>query len=308
MRCVVLGGNGFIGRSLVGRLLSAGYQVRVFDRPTPSVLAEDRPDGVEWIEGDFLNHHDIEAAVSGCDVVFHLISTTIPKTSNDDPVYDVETNLIASINMLDASVKCGVRKIIFTSSGGTVYGVPKRVPVPESHPTDPICSYGITKLAIEKYLHLYRVHHGLNYQILRVSNPYGEGQKIQSMQGAVGVFIGKALREEVIEIWGDGSVVRDYIHVSDVSAALEAAIKYEGNERVMNIGSGCGKSLNEILDELEKVLGRQVQRHYNKARSIDVPTSILDSSLAGHELGWSPQISFSEGMKATIGYYRALME
>ena len=137
-----------------------------------------------------------------------------------------------------------IRKFIFVSSGGTVYGIPQEVPIKESHPTEPICSYGISKLAIEKYMNLFHLLHGMEYCVLRLANPFGERQRVAAAQGAVTVFLDKALRNEEIEIWGDGSVVRDYFYVSDAVSAMTKALAYEGSSGVFNIGSGVGQSLN----------------------------------------------------------------
>ena len=157
-------------------------------------------------EGDFTSDSDVASAVIGCDVCFHLISTTLPKSSNLDPVFDIETNLMGTVRLLNQVVKSGVGKVIFLSSGGTVYGPPQEIPIVETHPTNPICSYGITKLAIEKYLELFYQLHGVDYTVLRLSNPFGERQRIESSQGAVAVFLGKALRGEKIEIWGGENI------------------------------------------------------------------------------------------------------
>ena len=175
-------------------------------------------------------------------------------------VFDIETNLLGTVRLLNQVVKAKVGKVVFLSSGGTVYGPPQEVPIVETHQTNPICSYGITKLAIEKYLDLFFQLHGIDYTVLRLSNPFGERQRIQSSQGAVAVFLGKALRKEKIEIWGDGFVVRDYLHVSDVVSAMIASIDYQGSDRVFNIGSGSGVSLNEVVDGISQVLGRTIDK------------------------------------------------
>ncbi|HEX5337076.1 MAG TPA: NAD-dependent epimerase/dehydratase family protein, partial [Gallionella sp.] len=193
-RCLVLGGKGFVGSHLTEALLRRGMSVRVFDRPgAENLISPELRDRVEFIEGNFANPESIATALDGCDICFHLISTTIPKTSNESPAYDLQSNALSSINLLEQARKSGLRKIVFMSSGGTVYGIPKYLPIDESHPTDPLCSYGIAKLTIEKYLELYRVHYGIDYAVLRVSNPYGERQRLMAAQGAVAVFLGKAL-------------------------------------------------------------------------------------------------------------------
>ena len=164
MRCLILGGGGFIGSFLADRLLAHGHAVRIFERPRVLPHRAFGPkERVEWTTGDFQSTGDLQAAVQGSDAVFHLVSTTLPKGSNDDPIYDVETNLVGTLRLLAAAVRCGVTKVLFISSGGTVYGIPNRIPVSEDHPTDPLVSYGIAKLAIEKYLYLYWYLHGLDY-------------------------------------------------------------------------------------------------------------------------------------------------
>ena len=302
MKCLVLGGNGFIGRHLCKRLIDDGYQVRSFDLP---VRPEERmiAPGVEWYEGDLSNERDLSGALEGCDIVFHLVSTIIPKTSNDNPVYDVESNVVGALKLLSLLENKKDKKVIFSSSGGTVYGVPESTPINEKHPNNPISSYGITKLTTEKYLHLFNSLYGLQYCVLRIANLYGEGQRINAPQGAVAAFIGKALAGQTIEIWGDGSVVRDYIHISDVVEAFCAAIKYDGEEKVFNIGSGQGSSLNEIMDAIEGELGHPLNKKYLAARDCDVPINVLDCTLAKTELGWSPRLSFKEGLSRAMKYY-----
>ena len=271
-RCLVLGGAGFIGSHLAEALLLRGDTVRVFDRPNlvlPESLAGAR--GLERVDGDFINEDDLAHAVPGCDVVFHLVSTTLPKSSNDNPIYDVDTNVIGTLHLLEVAKQSGVRKIVFISSGGTVYGIPRQIPVPESHATDPLVSYGISKLAIEKYLHLYKVLHGLDYTVLRVANPFGERQRVNAAQGAVAVFLHKALAGETIEIWGDGSVTRDYVYIRDVVNAFVKAMDYEGEPRVFNIGSGEGRSLNDILAAMEELLGRPVVRQLSAGAQVRRP-------------------------------------
>jgi UDP-glucose 4-epimerase len=306
MKVTVFGGGGFIGSAICDRLLRDGHALRIFERPrVDPYRAFAAGEDVEWVTGDLLSMHDLGAAIDGSDAVVHLVSTTLPKSSNDDPVYDVQTNLVASLQMLEAMRARDVRRIVFISSGGTVYGTPQRVPVDEQHPTEPQVSYGIVKLAIEKYLLMYQRLHGFRTRILRVANPYGERQRVATAQGAVGVFLHRALRDEPIEVWGDGSVVRDYIYVADVAEAFARALAYEGEHSVFNISSGQGVSLNELLAQLEGLLGRPVERRYLAGRSIDVPANVLDNSLARRELGWSPQVDLARGLARTAEWMRA---
>lgn len=307
MKIVVFGGGGFIGSAIVDRLLKDGHQIRVFERPHVEPY---RPfsidEHVEWLSGDLMSVHDVANAVEGMDVALHLVSTTLPKSSNDDPIYDVQSNLVATLQLLAAMHAKGVRKIVFISSGGTVYGTPQYVPIDEKHPTEPLVSYGITKLAIEKYLLMYQHLHGIKATILRVSNPYGARQRIETAQGAVGVFLHRALRDEVIDIWGDGSVTRDYIYIQDVAEAFARAVVYEGQKSVFNISSGAGTSLNALTDLIERVLGRRVQRNYLPARAFDVPISVLANTAARVELGWEPRITLERGIEITMNWMRSV--
>lgn len=301
MKCLVLGGGGFIGSHLSKALLEQGHAVRIFERLNlkPVEVFPDCKD-LEWLEGDFLNVEDVGRAVAECEIIFHLISTTLPRSSNDNPVYDVESNLVSTLHMLEAARKAGVRKVLFASSGGTVYGIPKQVPIKESHPTDPVCSYGISKLAIEKYLHLYHALHGLDYCVLRIGNPYGEGQRPTAAQGAVAVFLDKALNDEAIEIWGNGTVTRDYIYVGDVVQAFLKAMTYCGEHQIFNIGSGEGRSLNDLIGAIESLVGRPVAQRCLPGRSFDVPTNILDISRAKAFLGWQSKTPFYAGLSQTF--------
>jgi UDP-glucose 4-epimerase len=236
--------------------------------------------------------------------LLHLVSTTLPKNSNDDPIYDVQSNVVGTLQMLQAMVARNVRKIVFISSGGTVYGIPKYLPIDEEHPTDPLVSYGITKLAIEKYLQLFERMHGIKTISLRVANPYGERQRVETAQGAVGVFLNCALTGKPIEIWGDGTVTRDYIHVSDVAEAFVRAVEYTGPKNVFNISSGSGTSLNELIAMLEEAVGKPIERLYLPARPFDVPVSVLSNDLARAELHWSPSVSMRDGIARTAEWMK----
>jgi UDP-glucose 4-epimerase len=303
MKCVIFGGGGFIGSNIADRFLLEGYQLRIFERPRVQPYRKFSDDkNIEWMTGDILSNHDLNAAIDGMDVVLHLVSTTLPKSSNDDPIYDVQSNVVGTLQMLNTMVAKNVRKIIFISSGGTVYGIPKYLPIDEQHPTDPLVSYGITKLTIEKYLQMYESLHGIKAVTLRVANPYGERQRIETAQGAVGVFLHHALKNSPIEIWGDGSVRRDYIYIADVAEAFLKAVNYEGSNSVFNISSGQGTSLNELITLLENVLGKTIDRRYLATRPFDVPVSILNNQLAQDQLQWTPSTSLSDGISRTVAW------
>lgn len=300
MKCVVFGGGGFIGSAIVDRLLRDGHTLRIFERPRVEPYRKfEAHEQVEWMVGDMLSTHDVADAIDGTDMVFHLVSTTLPKSSNDDPIYDVQSNLVATLQMLNAMVARNVPKIIFISSGGTVYGPPTYLPIDERHPTEPQVSYGIIKLAIEKYLLMYERLHGIKAIILRVANPFGERQRVETAQGAVGVFMHRALNGLPIDIWGDGSVARDYLYISNVADAFAKAVSYSGSSSVFNISSGTGTSLNALIELLEDVLDTSIERRYLPGRPFDVPVSILSNSLAMHEMGWVPEVALRDGIVRT---------
>ena len=305
MKVLIFGGGGFIGSAIADRLLAEGHSLRIFERPRVQPYREFTDmEEVEWAAGDISSMHDVNDAIQGVDAVLHMVSTTLPKSSNDDPIFDVQSNVIGSLHILNAMVTHCVPSIVFISSGGTVYGNPLYLPVDENHPTNPVVSYGITKLAIEKYLQVYERLHGIKAITLRVANPYGERQRLETAQGAVGVFLHHAIKGVPIEIWGDGSVTRDYIHVSDVAEAFSRALEYSGEQRLFNVSSGIGTSLNDLITEIEDVLGQSIERHYLPGRPFDVPANVLCNELARSELKWTPRVSMKKGINQTAEWMR----
>ncbi len=304
MNMLILGGNGFIGSHLVDRLLAEGHQVRVFDKYEEHFR---KPvTGVDYCIGDFGNRGMLSEALAGIDVVFHLISTTLPKTSNDDPVFDVQSNVIEAICLMEQCVANKIRKVVFISSGGAIYGNPKTLPISENSSTEPECSYGITKLTIEKYLALFNHLHGLDYVVLRPSNPYGNRQNPEGIQGAVSVFLGRAAQGKSIEIWGDGRIVRDYIFIDDLVDGIYKAASLDPFSRVFNLGSGVGHSLNDIVEVIRKVTGRDIRVSYKAKRSFDVPSIYLDICRAKQELSWMPSVSLETGIEKTWRFVKKL--
>lgn len=305
MTCLILGGNGFIGSHLTDLLVREGHCIRVYDRSDNRF--RDRLGQIEYIYGDLGNRGLIRAALVDVNVVFHLASTTIPSTSNADAAFDVRSNVVGTIRLLEECVAANIERFVFVSSGGTVYGTPEIVPIPESHSLDPICSYGITKLAIEKYLALFGHLYGLEYVILRPSNAYGERQSPFGQQGAVGVFLGKIVRQEPIVVWGDGSAIRDFIYVKDLVAALyQAAIHDRLEKHIFNIGSGSGVSIKEILQSLANITREVLDIRYTEARRLDVPANVLDISLAKECLGWAPTTDLVDGLSLTWTWVREM--
>ncbi len=290
MRVLLLGGTGFIGSHILDRLISDGrHDVKALTR------SKELP-GIQHCRGNFNNPSDIVAALEGVDVVIHCITTTVPGTSNLDPVADIETNLINSVNLFQLMFKANVKRIIFLSSGGTVYGVPSKLPIPENHPKQPICSYGIVKLAIENYLHLFKDTYGLSPVILRPSNPFGPRQGRLGMQGVISVFMDRILKNEPIDLWGDGSIIRDYIYISDLVDACMLALD-STVEGVFNIGASVGHSLNEIIALLEKTTGRRAIIEYKAGRGFDVKQVVLDTTSAKKNFQWQPKYSLEEGIQ-----------
>jgi UDP-glucose 4-epimerase len=305
MKIVLFGGGGFIGSAVTDRLLRDGHDVRIFERPRVAMYREfGNGERLEWVAGDMQSPHDLASAIDGMDVVLHLASSTLPKNSNEDSVFDVQSNLVTTLQLLNAMVAGKVGKIIFISSGGTVYGEPKYLPIDELHPTNPLVSYGIIKLAIEKYMLLYERMHGIRTTILRVSNAYGERQRVETAQGAVSVFLHRALQGQAIEIWGDGSTTRDFIYVQDVADAFAKALEYEGQARILNISSGAGVSLKNLVLLLEESIGRRIEMRYLPGRPFDVPASVLSNELAKRELAWVPRVQLPEGIGLTGEWIR----
>ncbi|MBS1517434.1 MAG: NAD-dependent epimerase/dehydratase family protein [Bacteroidetes bacterium] len=302
-RCIIYGGGGFIGSHLCDRLIELGYEVTVFDKLNFSRKNLDHlSDRIKIIEGDFNNEVDLLNSLKGVDYVYHLVSSTLPASSNENPEYDAETNLISSLKLFRECVNLKIKKIIFLSSGGTVYGMPEEMPVSENFYSSPLCSYGIIKRTIEEYLYLFNYLYGQRYFVFRLSNPYGERQNPNASQGAVAVFLNKVINNEKIEIWGDGEVVRDYIYIKDAVKVLADSLHQESVEKVFNLSTGHGYSLNEILELIKKISGREIKVEYQNARKLDVPVNILDNKKVSATFGWKPETSLEKGMKRTYEY------
>lgn len=297
MKILVTGGSGFIGRNLIERLCRDGHEVSCLDRYDAPFLKKFH---VRFFQGDISERVLVEESAKGQEAIVHLACTVIPKTSNDDPYFDVMTNVGGTIRLLDAAVDNKVRKFVFISSGGTVYGPKAPTPTREDAPNNPDCSYGITKLTIEKYLRLYRRLKGLDACTLRLANPYGIYERYRAAQGVVPVFCYKALIGEPVEIWGDGEVRRDFVYISDAVDAIVKTINCPAAQGEINIGGGRSTSLNELLDAIGETLGHQVERRYIASRPFDVPVSFLDITKAREVLDWAPTTPPAEGLKLML--------
>lgn len=296
MRVLVIGGSGFIGSHVVDALLSRNAKVRVFDR-SPERFRPTPPE-VDLQIGDFDDTASLLESLYDVDIVFHLLSTTVPSTSNLDPVGDIAGNLIGTLKLLEAMRFSGVKRILYLSSGGTIYGAPKTELVREDHPQHPLCSYGIVKSAIEKYLYMEQHLHGLEPIVIRASNPYGPRQGHGGVQGVIGTFLWRIANEETIQVWGDGRVIRDFIHVKDLASSCILAAE-QNLLGTFNVGSGQGHSILEVLQIAEMVAQRSVNVDYKPARAFDIERVVLDIEKIASKLDWRPRISLTEGIADT---------
>lgn len=296
MKILIIGGCGFIGSHVCDALLRAGHSLRVFDRQ-PERYRAPLP-RVEYVFGDFREKMELLEALAGMDAVLHLVSTTFPGTADLDPQSDVRDNLISTLDLLNGMVSHGIAKLLFLSSGGTVYGIPETVPIPEDHPLRPINSYGIVKTAIENYVEMFGRSRGLEPVIIRASNPYGPRQGHAGVQGVISTFMQRLKSGEAIEIWGDGSVVRDYVHVKDLAELCVTATE-SPRTGAYNCGSGAGVSLKDLVEALSMATGHQITPVYKSGRALDVPVSVLDCRAAERDFDWRPQVGLHEGLSET---------
>jgi UDP-glucose 4-epimerase len=238
--------------------------------------------------------------------VVHLAWSSLPEPSNRDPHGDLASNLLPTVLWLGACAEAKVAKVVFMSSGGTVYGIPRGMPIREDHITDPICSYGIGKLAVEKYLALYHHLRGLPFFVLRGSNVYGPGKDPFGKQGAINVFLGALARKETIHLWGDGKVVRDYLYISDLVDLIIRCMNGGSPDgpHIHNAGSGKGHSLQGILKEIQEVTGEEPRVAWSEGRKVDVPTNVLDITRARSEFGWNPRVTLRDGIRKTWKWIR----
>ena len=305
--CLILGGNGFLGSHLAEGLVEKGYDVRVFDSVRTGMSNLEPARGrVEFMEGDFFSEAGVLQALKGMDCVFHYISTTVPATAVKDPVYDIQTNIAGTVRLLQLAVDSNVERVIFPSSGGTIYGEPVGLPVHETHALNPVDPYGISKLAVERYLDHFNRAYGLDYLILRYANPYGERQSPHGQQGVIPVFLNRIKMGDRPVIYGDGSMERDYIYVGDAIEATIAALEKTTSHRVFNVGSGVGTSLNHLLEIMSTVTGMRIEPVYADDTAVRVQKIVLDTSLIRDEIGWKPHTALREGIERTWRWITSL--
>lgn len=307
MNSIILGAAGFIGTNLALELSKdENNRITLADRDGKKLdrLARMCQGRVELIKTDIIKDPDLDGILGGQDMVYHLVSTTVPATSNRKIPEEISNNVEMMSKLLESCTRCHVGRVIFLSSGGTVYGVKNKCPLREEMETCPINSYGVQKVMNEKLLYLYHYIHGLDYRIIRLANPYGPYQNPDGVQGAVAVFLNKALGGEPVTVYGDGSVIRDYIYIEDAVRAIVNIAHGQGEERVFNVGSGQGVSIRQLLTALEHTLGIRFRVEYMPKRAVDVPVNFLDVSRYEHTFGRIVAISLEEGLQKTLDFMR----
>lgn len=296
MRVVVIGGNGFIGKNLVNYLCKLNYEIIVYDKRK---IEEENVD-ISYIQGDLSDITLLKKIINCEDVIIHLGCTSVPHNSNLCLEGDIENNLLTTSRLLTVCKEKLVRKVIYASSGGSIYGVPSYLPIDEKHPTNPISVYGIHKLTIEKYLAILNRETNIQTISLRIGNPYGTGQKAFTGQGVIPTFLASALQGKTIEVWGNGLAVRDYLYITDLCEVISRCIRYDGKEQIFNIGSGQGTDIKMIIKTIEDVMGIQLNPIYKEAYEVEVNNNILNCNKAKNELQWTSSIELEEGIKMML--------
>ena len=304
-KILVLGASGFIGSHLVERLAKDGHPVRAFGRYRETPDYEKFPN-VEYFNGDFLNQSDLELALRGVSRVAHLISTTNPSVSDKDPLVDLSTNVAGSVSLFQRCVENGdIKKILFTSSGGTVYGDEYHGrPFIETDSTNPVSPYGIGKLAIENYLQYFKRKFGQDYTVLRIANPYGGRQRNNRQQGIIPLIINNIATEQPVTVYGDGSMVRDYIFIDDLIDTMVKSLMKDMEFETYNVGAGVGVSINELISVAEDVIGKKAIVEHKEQPATFVQTSVLDNSRIRNEIEDARLTSLYDGLQDVYSNYQ----
>ena len=300
-KTLVLGADGFIGYHLTMGLLEAGHSVRAFSRMRDGKatnLPQERAN-LELFPGDFFNREDLDRALDGVDYVFHFVSTTNPAISAKDPLLDIRTNMRMSVELFQLCASHKVKRVIFPSTGGAIYGRDAERAFTEEDLTEPISPYAIGKLAIEGYQRFFKQVHDLDYLTLRISNPFGERQNVVGSQGVIPIFMNLIKQGLPLNVFGDGSTVRDYISVGDLTKAIVRSFDQPAKHRLYNLGSGTSLSINELIAVLENTMGKKAQINYHPARPADTRRVVLDVSRFESEFGKVASTPFEEAVRAT---------
>lgn len=296
---IVIGGTGFIGRHVVNLLCDSGREVVVVGRspePNGSLHAASR-----YVRGDYGDRKFLRGILNqGCEVI-DLAYSTVPKTSYEDPAFDLLSNLPASVGLFQEALDAGVGRLLIVSSGGTVYGPANQLPIREDHPAMPVSPYGITKLTTDRYAMMFHRNNGLPVLVARPANAYGEDQRTGTGQGFIAAAIQAILSGREIEIYGVGGTIRDYIHVRDVAAGIVSILENGTDGEIYNLGTGVGTSNAEIVTLLEKLAARDgltVRTKVLPSRSFDVEANILDSSKLRRVSQWTHTVGVEEGVSS----------
>jgi UDP-glucose 4-epimerase len=302
--CLVIGGSGFIGSAVVKKLKKTKRRIIVIARSNKP--EKKLPKNTQYIKANLDDLNLLESLINKKTEIIHLAHTSVPKTSLVNPIKDLEDNLYPSIRFFDLISRTKIKKIVFVSSGGTVYGQTNKLPIKEESSTNPICPYGITKLAIEKYAKLYNKIRGLPVTIVRPSNAYGPGQNPFAPQGFIATAIASIINNKTINLFGKIGTVRDYIYIDDVAEGVAKALDYQGKSLVFNIGTGVGFNNKQVLDLLRstgKERYKNIKLKILPARSFDVRANVLDYSRLAKAMGWKPKISLKKGLEQTWDYF-----
>ena len=252
---------------------------------------------------DASNPAALDTILQPGDVIYMLAGGALPDAGQANPRLQLDQTVGGALSLLDACCRASVGRVIFASSGGTVYGPHLRLPIDESHPTEPISAYGVQKLAVEKYLAVYRKLHGLDSIVTRIANPFGPRQDPFKGQGLIAALAYKALHGDPIEVWGDGEVVRDYVFVEDLADALAGLADYRGPMTLFNIGTGVGVSVNRVIEMLSGHFGKSsLKLVYRPSRAFDIPVNVLAIDRIYSEIGWRPRTSFDDGVRRQIAW------
>lgn len=299
---LVTGGAGFIGSHVAEALIAEGHHVEVVDNLITG-KRDNIPQEAVFHEMDIRSRRleDVFSKVK-FDIVFHLAAQMDVRRSVADPSFDAEANILGGINLLQACAAHGVKKVIFASTGGAIYGEQTSFPATEDHPQNPASPYGISKLAFEKYLQFYKVEHGLDYVSLRYANVYGPRQRGDGEAGVIAIFFERLLSGEKAVIYGDGGQTRDFVYIGDVVRANMLAIDYN-HSRALNVGTGIETDINTLFDNIKNIIGSKQERIYEPAKPGEQRRSVIDYSAIKEALGWEPRVDIVEGLKKSAEFF-----
>ena len=303
MNILILGAAGFIGTNLFLELSkNKDYHLTLVDKSRDFFSQEIKKTNAIILDSCLDVDMDF-TILKDQDVVFHLVSSVIPTNSNQHITQDIKTNVVFSSALFDECVRFGVKKVIFISSGGTVYGKDVVCPISEDMETNPITSYGIQKLTIEKLLFLYNYMYGLDYRVIRLSNPYGPFQRPNGLLGAVTTFTYNALHGLPIIVYGDGSVVRDFIYIDDVIKGIINIFVNDSKYKVFNLGAGYGTSISNLIETVGSALSCKLNLVYKDPRPVDVPINYLNINRYEQEFGKLNPLSLRDGVRRLAEFF-----